>query len=114
MPRGGRRIGAGRPKGSVNRAKPKKAPASFIQKLRAADSHAAVRMLGEKLAEAGDFEAAARTIAKIVRYEASPMPIAAREAPPSSRQLDLFERNPMLAAPAKPDGEPDEFAGLLN
>ena len=112
MPRGGRRIGAGRPKGSPNRAKTK-APAAFIQKLRAADSHAAVRLLGEKLAEAGEFEAAARTIAKIVRYETSPMPTAAREAPLSSRQLSLFETTPMLA-PAKAEGEPDEFAGLLN
>ena len=112
MPRGGRRIGAGRPKGSPNRVKTK-APASFIAKLRAADSHAAVRLLGEKLAEAGEFEAAARTLAKIVRYETSPMPIAAREAPLSQRQLSLFEQTPILA-PTKPAGEPDEFAGLLN
>ena len=84
-----------------------------MKALRAADSQAAVRMLGDRLAENGDFEAAARTIAKIVRYETSPMPTAAREAPLSSRQLSLFETTPMLAA-AKAEGEPDEFAGLLN
>ena len=113
MPRGGRRVGAGRPKGSPNRKPPLGPSAVFLKTLRAADSHAAVRLLGEQLAARGDFEAAARTIAKIVRYETSPMPTAAREAPLSSRQLSLFETTPMLAE-AKAEGEPDEFAGLLN
>jgi len=112
MPRGGRRVGAGRPKGSTTRVKRPPARA-FLEKLQAADSHKAVRMLGEQLAAAGEYEAAARTIAKIVRYEASPMPTAAREAPLTSRQLELFDRAPQLAAP-KDDNNPDEFAGLLN
>ena len=113
MPRGGRRVGAGRPKGAVNR-KPSKPAATFLKKLRAADSHAAVRLLGEQLAAQGEFEAAARTIAKIVPYETSRMPTAAREAPHSSRQRSLFEDTPIVAAPPKPEGDPDEFAGLLN
>ncbi len=113
MPRGGRRVGAGRPKGAVTR-KPGKPTLTFLKQLRAADSHAAVRMLGERLAEEGQFEAAARTIAKIVRYETSPMPPSAREAPLSARQLDLFERRPIVAPLPKPEGDPDEFVGLLN
>ncbi len=114
MPRGGRRVGAGRPKGSVTRKKAT-ATAAFLKLLRASDSHKAVRLLGERLAAEGHFEAAARTIAKIVRYETSPMPIAAREAPLSKIQLDLFDvAGPGALAPPKPEGEPDEFAGLLN
>ena len=114
MPRGGRRIGAGRPKGSANRTKPEPS-AAWLKKLKAADSHAATRMLADRLAELGEIEAAARTLAKIVRYETSPMPTAAREAPLSALQLELFERaGPPRAAPSKPEGAPDEFVGLLN
>lgn len=112
MPRGGRRANAGRPKGSRSK-KPLKPNRAFIARLKAADSHAAVRLLGDKLAEQGDLEAAARTIAKIVRYETSPMATSRRDAPLSARQQQLMFAFP-APAPAKADAEtPDEFAALL-
>jgi len=110
MPRGGIRANAGRPKGSATK-KPARPSAAWIAKLKAADSHAAVRLLGEKLAEDGQLEAAARTIAKIVRYETSP-PALRGEAPLSARQRAMADAE---APPSKAEAEPpDEFDGLLN
>ena len=112
MPRGGFRANAGRPKGSTTR-KPAKPGKAFLALLRKSDAHKAVRLLGDKLAEEGQFEAAARTIAKIVRYETSPMGVSRREAPLSQVQQTMFDFFAPEVAAKDPDA-PDDFAGLIN
>jgi hypothetical protein len=84
-----------------------------MKEFRSADALKKTFMLSDRLASTGKFEESAKVLRPALPYVTSRMPPLKREAPLSAHQLSLFDQAPMLA-PAKAEGEPDEFAGVLN